>query len=154
MTYRNLCLVALAAVSLGVLTGCVERKLLIRSEPSGAPAWLDEEPVGETPTTVEFYHYGARRIRVGPVRNEKGTVVRTDTEKVVVFEAPWYEVFPIGFFSEVIWPFQVTDRRVVEFALKRPAEKPSQTGEEAARQVLEDARQFREEALSPGAGTR
>lgn len=154
MNYRHLCLAALTAVGLAVMTGCVERKLLIRSEPSGAPAWVDEQPVGETPATVEFHHYGTRSVRVGPIRNEKGSVVRTETEELVQIEPPWYEVFPIGFFSEVIWPFQITDRRIVEFALESTREDGRATDEEAAKKVLKKARKFREKALSPAAGTR
>ena len=153
MNYRHLFLVSLAAVSLGLLTGCVERKLLIKTEPPGAPAWVDEERVGETPATVEFHHYGGRRIRVGPIRNEKGVVVRRDAERMVHLAAPWYEIFPVGFLTEVIWPFQVTDRRVVEFELETPEDAAAE-GEEDARRGLEEAREFREKALEPGAGTR
>ena len=154
MSKRHLCLVALAAIGLAVLTGCVERKMLIRSDPPGAPAWLDEEPVGETPTEVEFYHYGTRRVRVGPVRNEEDTVVHTEAERLLHMQAPWYEVFPIGFISEVIWPFQITDRRVVEFELEPAQEEAVDTDEKAAREALDKARSFREKALSPEAGTR
>ena len=142
-----LCLLVFASAS-----GCVERKLLIRSDPPGAPAWVDEEPVGETPVTYDFEHYGGRRIRVGPVRDENGAVVRESMEQVKRIEAPWYETFPLGFFSEVVWPFTITDQRVVRCELQSAAEEEDQYGEEAARGVLEQGRSFREKAMSPAPG--
>jgi len=127
-------------------TGCVERKLLVRSEPSGAPVTIDEEEVGNTPVEYEFSHYGTRRIRVGPVRDEKGAVAFAASEKMVPIEAPTYQKFPIGFFWEVLWPGTVVDKHPVEFTLEPPRE---EYGEKAAKDVMKRAQDFRKKALSP-----
>ena len=62
---------AFSSVLLLTVTGCVERKMYIRSEPGGAPVWLDETYAGVTPLEHPFVHYGVRRVRVGPLRDEQ-----------------------------------------------------------------------------------
>lgn len=126
--------------------GCVERKLLIRSDPSGAPVAIDETAVGKTPLDYEFRHYGTRRIRVGPVRDENDAVVFAASEKMVTTPAPTYQKFPLGFFWEVLWPWTVVDKHPVKFTLEPPSD---EYGEEVAKDVMKRAEDFRSKALSP-----
>ncbi len=61
-TRRNL-----SVVSLGVLFtlgGCVERRVEITSEPSGARVWLNDEEVGVTPCEAGFTYYGTYDVRL------------------------------------------------------------------------------------------
>jgi hypothetical protein len=139
-------LLALSAALVLLNTACVERKLLIRSEPSGAPVTIDEKEVGTTPLDYEFTHYGTRRIRVGPVRDEKGAVAFAASEKMVPTEAPTSQTFPLGFFWEVLWPKTLVDEHPVSFTLKPPTE---EYGEKTAKDVMNRAREFRKKALSP-----
>lgn len=135
----------------------------------GAPVWVDEEYVGLTPVSYRFSHYGRRRIRVGPIRevaeqetsagpdtpdgpvppDETGRVVYGETERIVPIKPPWYEWFPIDFVSEVLIPFKIVDRHEVTFALRPVAADAMPTGQEAARQLIEEAEVFRKKALSP-----
>ena len=92
-----------------ICSGCVERKLLIRSDPPGAPVWLDEKPLGAAPVEVPFKYYGVSRLRVGPIRDAQGRVQRPAVERMVDIAAPWYEEFPVDFFSEVLWPGTLRD---------------------------------------------
>lgn len=127
--------------------GCVERKLLIRSTPSGAPVWLDEQLVGKTPLDHPFKHYGHRRLRVGPLRDEHDVVTHQEKELTVRVAAPWYEVFPIDFFSEVLWPGTLVDEHTVEVTLEAPPADAGGHGEEAAERLIKKAEAFREKAL-------
>ena len=38
--------------------GCVEREMLIETEPSDAMVYLDGEKMGPSPVSVNFVHYG------------------------------------------------------------------------------------------------
>ena len=55
-------LVALALVPL-VCTGCVRRRLTVRSEPP-ALAYIDDQEIGTTPVSTSYTYYGTRKIRL------------------------------------------------------------------------------------------
>ncbi|MBC7820626.1 MAG: PEGA domain-containing protein, partial [Planctomycetaceae bacterium] len=85
------------------LPGCVHRRLTVNSNPPGARVLLDGEEVGETPTSVDFTHYGTHEV----VLQKDGY----DTLKTMqTVPAPWYQVPPIDFFSDNLLPFQLTNR--------------------------------------------
>ncbi len=48
----------------GTLTGCVERRISITSEPAGALVWVNDVEVGRTPTELNFKHYGIYDVRL------------------------------------------------------------------------------------------
>jgi hypothetical protein len=133
---------------LPLLVGCVERKMMIRSEPAGAPAWVDEEPVGNTPVEVPFQHYGRRRIRVGPILGEEENIEYMAAERMLETVPPWYELFPFDFFSEVLWPGTLVDTHQIQIQLSAPQERYQLRGLDAAREVREEAEQYRRESLS------
>ncbi len=165
-------LVVCALAAMGC--GHVERYILLQTDPPGAPAWVDEEYVGLTPVKYEFQHYGRRRIRVGPVREELGegpadTVAETPvtedgqpvppddsgqllfeaTERMYVTEVPSYQVFPIDFFYEVLLPTKRVDRHEVTISLRPVSAWPAESGQEAAEALVEEADAFRQRALAP-----
>lgn len=137
------------AINLCFCTGCVERRMLIRSDPPGAPVWLDEQMVGVTPVELRFDHYGVRRVRIGPVRDAEGRVQRLATERMVNIAPPWYEEFPIDFFSEVLWPGTVVDVHQVALSLPPVSEQEPLYGEEQAEEVRKQAEEFRKKGSSP-----
>ena len=55
---------AAASVSLCLCTGCIERKVTISTEPSGALVLLNDEEVGTSPVTVGFEWYGDYSVQV------------------------------------------------------------------------------------------
>ena len=46
------------------LSGCVERKLTILTEPEGALVALNDEEIGRSPVTVSFQWYGDYNVRI------------------------------------------------------------------------------------------
>lgn len=161
--------VLLAAAS----SGCVERKMLIRSDPPGAQVWVDDRPVlvsersgqrapfgsmpgpgtktqiATTPLEHPFKHYGRRRVRVGPIRDESDKVLYLATEREVEIEVPWYQKYPIDFFFEVLWPWTLVDTHEIEIRLTRRPPPSAVPLEERAKEVVKEAERFREKALQP-----
>jgi len=166
-------LVLVGALLAAVSSGCVERKMFIRSDPLGAPVWVDEKPVlqselseqkapfgtkpapgaktlmATTPIEYPFKHYGIRRVRVGPIRDESDKVVYLAAEREVEIAPPWYQKYPIDFFVEVLWPWTLVDAHEIEIQLTRPSPPSAQSEEERAEAVVKEAEEFRQQALQP-----
>ncbi len=94
-------------------SGCISRSLLIESEPPGAQVRLNGTPVGETPVTVSFRHYGTYDVEL---RKEGFETLRT-REPV---PAPFYARFPLCLFTELLWPGRIRDDRYLSYKLARP----------------------------------
>ncbi len=60
LRFVPLCLCAFVPL----LTGCVERRISITSEPTGALVWVNDVEVGRTPTELNFKHYGQYDVRL------------------------------------------------------------------------------------------
>jgi hypothetical protein len=95
----------------GLAWGCVERKLLVRTDPAGATVFLDEEYEGETPLEVPFTFYRARMIEL----RKEGFESERFLQPV---PPPFYQIVPLDFFVEVLWPFTVVDEHLVERRLR------------------------------------
>jgi hypothetical protein len=103
-------LAAVVGVTL-LSSGCVERRMMIRSDPPGARVYVDDYDVGVTPTSASFTYYGRRKIRL----------VKDGYETLTVLQPvwpPWYEVPPLDFFSENLVPGQLRDQRVFTYQLR------------------------------------
>jgi len=100
-----------------VATGCVQRRMTIRSNPPGALVYVDDYQVGTTPVSTDFIYYGTRKIRLVKDGYETLTVRQP-------FPLPWYQVFPLDFFSENLWPAEIRDERVVDLAMTPMAATP------------------------------
>jgi hypothetical protein len=102
----------LAAIAVAVCAGgCVQRRMMIRSNPPGAQVYVDEYPVGETPVSTSFVYYGKRKIRL----------VKDGCETLTVLQdipAPWYEIFPLDFVAENFVPGDIRDHRTLDFKLE------------------------------------
>ncbi len=147
---RKLPAVPAVILCLALAAGCVERTMMIRSEPPGAPVWVDEEYAGTTPLDYSFAHYGTRGVRVGPIRDETGKARYAPQERLVRLRAPWYQVFPVDFFAEVLWPGRIHDRHEVPvFELQPPPDPVELYGEGATEKLLEAGEEFRSRALDP-----
>ncbi len=105
---------ALAALSALLVGGCVERLLIIRSEPPGARVWVDAVEIGRTPIEVPFEHYGTREVLL---RIEGSDPPRGSARTLVTLSPPWYERFPIDVLSEHLWPATIVDTHEVRMEL-------------------------------------
>lgn len=62
---KNINRVAIASCALLLtLGGCVERRVVVTSEPSGARVWLNDEVIGVTPCEAGFTYYGKYDVRL------------------------------------------------------------------------------------------
>jgi hypothetical protein len=91
-------------------SGCVQRRLTIRSNPPGALVYVDNYEIGTTPVSTDYIYYGTRRIRL--VKDGFATL---DIKQWI--PPPWYEIVPIEFASENLVPAEIRDHRVLEFQL-------------------------------------
>ncbi len=112
------------------LHGCVERKLVIRSDPPGAEVDLNGNPVGTTPAEIPFTTYGVYDVLLSAPG-----CARLQTRAVAV--PPWYEVIPLDFFFEHVWPFTLHDRQEFFFTLM-PSDTASDTGVDEREKSLRD----------------
>ncbi len=94
------------------LTGCVERKMIITSEPSGADVWVNEQWHGKTPYELPFKHYGVFSIRL----EAKGYYPIYVKEPV---PAPLYEQPGIDLVSEAAVPTTIKDNRSLHYVLQK-----------------------------------
>ena len=110
------------ALGLGVLllsAGCVQRRMTIRSNPPGALVYVDDYQLGQTPVSTDFIYYGTRKIRLVKDGYETLTVRQP-------FPLPWYQVFPLDFVTENLWPWEIRDERVVDLAMVPAASTPAE----------------------------
>ena len=91
------CLAAVLAAS-----GCVERELTINTEPQGALVVLNDEEIGESPTTVNFDWYGHYNIRIS---KEGYETLNTHRE----LKKPLHDEFPFDFFAQIVNPNRIVD---------------------------------------------
>ncbi len=103
---------ALLGVTLcACFSGCVERRMTVRSNPPGALLYVDDYLIGETPVSTNFTYYGTRKFRLVKDGFETLTVMQS-------IPAPWYEYTPIDFVAENFVPGEIRDQRTLDFQLK------------------------------------
>jgi hypothetical protein len=109
----------LALVLCASQSGCVQRRLLVRSNPPGALLYVDDYPIGTTPCSTSFTYYGTRKIRLVKDGYETLTVMQS-------IPAPWYEYTPFDFVAENFVPGQIHDQRTLDFQLRPQVVVPSE----------------------------
>lgn len=100
-----------AAATTLTTSGCVTRRLTIRSNPPGATVYLDDREIGVTPVSTSYLYYGKRKFRL--VKDGYETVTRLEN-----VPPPWYEIPPLDFVSENVVPGEIRDQRTVVFDLQ------------------------------------
>ncbi len=121
-------LVATAVVS---LAGCVRRTITLNSDPAGAIAYLNNEEVGRTPTTVPFTFYGTYDVRL-----EKDGYQTLETAAKV--EAPFWDSIGPDLIAELAPGTQHVDINL-DFQLE-PATPPDQVD---TAPIIDRAKQLR-----------
>lgn len=101
----------LGCLLLTVFSGCVQRRLIVKTQPEGAAVLIDRKPVGYSPVSVPFTYYGTRDVQIEkdgykPIRVQE----RVDPK--------WYNRFPVSFFTENFSPREIRDQRILDFQLQ------------------------------------
>jgi hypothetical protein len=101
----------------GLLTGCVERKFIVESDPPGALVLRNNQPIGSAPADTYFIDYG----------NNHFTLIHDGYETLQVDQpvpTPWYQYPPLDFISENLIPWTISDVRRFHYQMQ-PLQVPS-----------------------------
>ena len=136
-------IVVLVALMLLPATGCVRRRLNVRTNPPGALVYVDNQQIGTTPCSVDFTYYGTREIRLVKPGYETLTVNQP-------IPMPWYQIPPLDFVSENLVPAKIRDNRTVTFNLAPQLIVPTEQLLDRANQLRQDTTQY---PVTPAAAT-
>ncbi len=101
----------LVVLVIGVVSsGCVRRRMTLRTNPPGAVAFVDDQRIGVTPVSTPYTYYGTRKIQLFKDGYEPLTVKQK-------FSVPWYQYPPLDFITENLWPAEIRDERIVDFEM-------------------------------------
>ncbi len=118
-----------------VLSGCVQRRMTISSNPPGAIVKVDDVEIGRTPVSTSFVYYGTRKIQLSKAGYETLTVLQP-------IPTPWYQLPGIDFVSEHLAPGKINDDRLFSYNLDPAVVVPTD-------QLLERAQQLRQQSEMP-----
>jgi hypothetical protein len=111
--------VSLAILLAASMPGCVQRRMTIRSNPSGALVYVGNKEIGTTPVSTSYIYYGTREFKLV----KDGYETLTETRRI---RAPWYQWFPLDFVSENVLPVEIRDERMIDFTLQPQMIAPAQ----------------------------
>lgn len=106
-------------------TGCVERRLTVRTDPPGARVYIDDYEIGTSPCSTHFTYYGTRKIRLV----KDGFRTKTIYQPI---PPPWYQIPPLDFVAENLVPGTIRDQRTLMYQLEPEVVVP---GEELRRRA-------------------
>jgi len=106
---RNYLLAVLITIS--VISGCVERKMTITSEPPGAVVYVSDVEIGRTPVTRTFTWYGDYDV----ILRMEGYETKKTHAQIC---PPPYEIPPFDLLSEMA-PWTYHDNRYLHFTLNK-----------------------------------
>lgn len=124
----------IASLIIAASTGCVRRRLTVRTNPPGALVSVDNQIIGTSPAATSFTYYGTREIRI----ERDGYRTETIRRKL---NPPWYEYPPLDFITETLWPLEVRDERIIDVELVPKQIDPLETVVSRADQLRNQARQ-------------
>lgn len=119
----GLCVSALLATA--VAGGCIERKIVIGSRPTGALVTLNDVEVGRTPVKVPFTWYGDYDIVLRHQENvgtpDKPVFKRYYLHTHKKTTTPWFDIVGIDLFAELA-PVEFKDEQVWAFEIPEVVE--------------------------------
>ena len=104
-------ILALSTTILLCCSGCVQRRLIVKTQPEGAFVSIDKQPVGYSPVSVPFTYHGTREFQI----EKDGYQTIAVQERI---RPKWYSTFPISFITENFWPREIRDQRIFDFQLQ------------------------------------
>lgn len=106
----HLLLAGILLVCLGSQSGCVRRRMTVRSNPPGAKVYVDDQEIGSTPVSTYFTYYAGRKVTLMKDGYRTETVYQN-------IDTPWYQYPVIDFVTENLYPWEIRDERALEFQL-------------------------------------
>ena len=88
-------------------TGCVRRRLTVRTQPPGAQVFVDDQEIGTTPCSSSFVYYGTRKV----------TLIKDGYRTETIYQKlnpPWYQIPPLDFASDNLLIRELRDERIVD----------------------------------------
>lgn len=114
-------------------TGCVHRRFTVNTNPPGALVRVDGQDIGYSPASLDFTWYGTREVQL----LKDGYETRTE---MVSIPAPWYQIFPLDFFTDNFLGTHTSDHRQFTFPMMpKRADVPTN--------VIQRGRALRSEAM-------
>jgi hypothetical protein len=98
------------AFGLAGLSGCVERRYTIRTNPPGALVVVNGEEIGPSPVSRSFTYYGNREITLMKDGHQTQTIIQPVNSK-------WYDNYLTEFFTENLLPFTIRDEREFNYQM-------------------------------------
>ncbi len=129
-----LLLLALAAL---VTPGCVERILVVRTQPSGADVYINGQKVGTTPLEYEFDFYLPMDIELRKYDTREGGYRAVHLVKDP--RIPWHQYFPLDLVTEFLVPWPIRDVHHVDVELQ-PETRSFSTLRDELKQKIEEVR--------------
>ena len=126
-------------------SGCVTRSITVKTNPSNALVYIDDELIGESPVSMPFTFYGTRKVMIER-KDEDGVLTHERTIAFEKIKAPVYEIFPLDFFSELVWPFKIKDDQVLSYNL---VELDPLSIKERQAKMLKSAEELRQRVNAP-----
>jgi hypothetical protein len=126
-------------------SGCVTRSITVKTNPSNALVYIDDELIGESPVSMPFTFYGTRKVMIER-KDEDGVLTHERTIAFEKIKAPVYEIFPLDFFSELVWPFKIKDDQVLSYNLVELDPLPIK---ERQAKMLKSAEELRQRVNAP-----
>lgn len=124
-------------------SGCMHRRMTIRSEPAGALVLVDGEEIGTTPVSFDYTYYATRNI----------TLIKDGYQTLNVplsIDTPWYQVPPLDFITDNFAGRKINDWREQTFALQPEVLIPTNQLRDRANAFRSDA--TRNDTLLPYGG--
>ncbi|MEC9372320.1 MAG: PEGA domain-containing protein [Planctomycetota bacterium] len=104
---RAAAIAALSLASAAALTGCLERRIYITSDPPGALVHLNDLEVGRTPVEVDFTYYGVYDVRLA--KDGYDPLLTSAKAKAPIYELPLIdlaaEIIPTRIVTDIHWHF-------------------------------------------------
>jgi len=91
-------------------SGCMSRRITVRTQPPGALVEMNGQRLGLSPVSTNFTYYGHNEFKISSPGYETA-VVQQPTP------APWYQIPPLDFISDNFLPFRVRDHRNYSYTL-------------------------------------
>jgi hypothetical protein len=106
-------------------SGCVRRRMMVRTNPPGATVSVDNQVIGTSPAATPFVYYGTREFRIERDGFRTETIRRR-------FNPPWYEFPGLDFISETLWPGEIRDERIIDVEMVPLTREPTENVVERA----------------------